>query len=1221
MKILSLHFKNLNSLVGEWSVDFTRPEYTADGIFAITGPTGSGKSTILDAICLALYGQTPRLGRITKSGNEIMSRQTGECYSEVAFETGVGRFRCHWSQHRARRHAGGELQSQKHEISEAESGKLLESKLQDTLVAVIERTGMDFDQFTRSMLLAQGGFAAFLQAPDDERAPVLEQITGTAIYSAISIKVHERNRAEQQTLDHLREECSSITLLDEDTLASIGTEVQEKEAEEVLFGTRQRDAEAALRWLRQIAAMKTEISGMADDFRELECYEERFLPDRERLEMGRLAAGFEPAYTALLQLEEQQARDLQDKSAAELELESLKTVFAERVKAFGEADQTQQFLKEHEKMLFGVIRQVRALDLQVSSKQEHITESENTITWLRERISATENLLRETDAQMQQERNAAGASGAYLTGNPGDSTLASSLSGIEVAFRRYEEVHEAENEELVSHEKALTALGNAETQLRKLETESAEAREALESSRIRHKEIIVSLESLLSDSDIRLLRREVDLLQERSRGLETMLVKVVSLGDIEARISSLQQEIQVIEAAQSRSAAELERLTELQYKDDVIVQKLEREVELIRKVRSFEDERRLLLDGSPCPLCGSVHHPFADRGDSDDGGDGDELRNAREMLQDTGRKITTLMIEAAGAAKEREHDERQILELQSVLGAEREVCRKLALSLDLSGELTSELVDELLSTTRQIAVSRAEVLAEAERLEEQRTLAEAQEQQLLQQLTETVRKEDAAVFVAKSAVEAVVRCSESCRKATEQRKTLQESLDRDLAGYGIVATEESSYLDAQTELRSRLERWQVASERRTAAVQRISVLDEILLAQTETLQTRMQELSEKERQQVELGVACKVFQDQRSALFGEKNPDEEEARLAEELKRAEHALQHARLSRDAASQKTEVLSAQQSMLAAASDARAGEILQKQSLLVQELLSSGFETLGSFLSARLDRSLVDQLEERSRALAKRRHELETLQIERSSKLWQEEQRALTGQTHEELQQELEKLFHEIGILRSELAALKMRQQEHERAALLLREKTEAFSRQQRECARWSALHELIGSSDGKKYRNFAQGLTFEIMIGHANRQLVNMTDRYLLVRDEKAPLSLNVVDNWQAGEVRSTRNLSGGESFIVSLALALGLSHMSSRNVRIDSLFLDEGFGTLDEDSLETALATLAGLQQTGKLIGIISHVPVLKERIATHIQVIPLNAGRSALSGPGVSGV
>src|SRR5690606_2204532 len=171
MRILQLRFQNLNSLVGEWQIDLADPAFTADGIFAITGPTGAGKTTLLDAICLALYGSTPRLGRVTNSSNEIMSRQTGACFAEVTI-------------HRA-------------------GGRIIESKLSRVAEQVELATGMDFERFTRSMMLAQGGFAAFLQATADKRAPILEQITGTRIYSEISVRVHERQRSERQALELL----------------------------------------------------------------------------------------------------------------------------------------------------------------------------------------------------------------------------------------------------------------------------------------------------------------------------------------------------------------------------------------------------------------------------------------------------------------------------------------------------------------------------------------------------------------------------------------------------------------------------------------------------------------------------------------------------------------------------------------------------------------------------------------------------------------------------------------------------------------------------------------------------------------------------------------------------------------------------------------------------------------------------------------------------------
>ncbi|MFZ1246605.1 MAG: SbcC/MukB-like Walker B domain-containing protein, partial [Azonexus sp.] len=151
--------------------------------------------------------------------------------------------------------------------------------------------------------------------------------------------------------------------------------------------------------------------------------------------------------------------------------------------------------------------------------------------------------------------------------------------------------------------------------------------------------------------------------------------------------------------------------------------------------------------------------------------------------------------------------------------------------------------------------------------------------------------------------------------------------------------------------------------------------------------------------------------------------------------------------------------------------------------------------------------------------------------------------------------------------------------------------------------WQRLDSLIGSAKGDKFRKFAQGLTLDHLLLLANRHLAKLHGRYLLRRKTTGELELDIVDGWQGEVARDTRTLSGGESFLVSLALALALSDLVSHKTSIDSLFLDEGFGTLDGDTLEVALNALDSLNASGKMIGVISHVDGMKERISAQIRV------------------
>jgi len=355
----------------------------------------------------------------------------------------------------------------------------------------------------------------------------------------------------------------------------------------------------------------------------------------------------------------------------------------------------------------------------------------------------------------------------------------------------------------------------------------------------------------------------------------------------------------------------------------------------------------------------------------------------------------------------------------------------------------------------------------------------------------------------------------------------------------------------------------------------------------------------------------------REEKYGSKKPDEEQARLEKDVLAVEAQEKAARKACDLARQ--QVAGAKTSLVTLKDNIamREPELALLEIDFKASVIKAAFSDETQFTANRLSSEARRQLDQQAKTLDKKQADIATRKKDREISLAQALEKELTDASLEDLQKSEGDIQSTLDVIKREMGAMQQRLSDNKDAKAKIQEKRFLIEAQKTECRRWDNLHDLIGSADGKKYRNFAQGLTFELMVSHANRQLVKMTDRYLLVRDEAQPLELSVVDNYQAGEIRSTKNLSGGESFIVSLSLALGLSNMASRKVRVDSLFLDEGFGTLDEESLDTALETLAGLQQDGKLIGVISHVPALKERISTQIQVTPHAGGTSMISGPG----
>jgi exonuclease SbcC len=357
--------------------------------------------------------------------------------------------------------------------------------------------------------------------------------------------------------------------------------------------------------------------------------------------------------------------------------------------------------------------------------------------------------------------------------------------------------------------------------------------------------------------------------------------------------------------------------------------------------------------------------------------------------------------------------------------------------------------------------------------------------------------------------------------------------------------------------------------------------------------------------------------ERRRDLYGEKDPDQEESRLKGIESECGKSFDEARIQRENKLQalkeiESRILHHQESLRSLCN--RIDDSSREFQILLEE---HGFTSEEEYLSGLLPPAAVAEMEAAEKVLNNNLISSRTLVEEKEREYTRQKELNLTEEPIGNLTVRAEQMKQVMADLQNQVYGkqqIVLDNSNKEETADRLREK---IALQKREQIRWGKLNRLIGSGDGTKFRSFAQGLTLSLLLNYANTHLQKLTDRYFLTIRKDAPLEIQVIDNYRAGEVRVVQNLSGGESFLVSLALALGLSAMSSRNVRVDSLFLDEGFGTLDEDSLEVALSALAGMKQEGKLIGVISHVQTLKERIPVQIVVEKISGGSSRLSGPG----
>lgn len=1122
MKFLQLEILNLASLdkQGGEVVNFEEGALGESTIFSIVGPTGSGKSTLLDAICLALYNRAPRYPRKKGDKNQnieifgeadanennrlaptdsrnILTRGKKEGYSKLTFLANNGSiYRAEWHV-RFQRVRYENAKTSLYKITR--NGEQLTEEIVDwnELPNII---GLDYDQFLRTVLIAQGSFANFLTAKENERYELLEKLIGCEeTYTNIATEI---KKAKDQAVDAYNQMAASVeavkqNLLNDEELAQLQEEITLLEKAEKELDSQLKAISENLQW-----------------------YEEN---DKQTKQIAIYQADMEQATNAI--------KDIQAQII--------------RLQLHDEVQPAVNLLQEVERQIQSIHNQEEEIlksEAAIKSQESDISESEKTLASLKEAVSKAQEQLEKAMPVIAEAR-------ALKT-------------KMEAAMPNLKEKKEALE---LAQKENLTAQRDVEENARniqKWEAETEKANLALKTTKeeiAKQKQVLheatQAAEQAWEKEKDKTAGQNIEELQTQKSAAEKKLQDVLQAIKVVAHLDTATTEKQKneerIQILGKRNAEIDEALGKL------FIEVLEKETLTLRNAytlmvsEKWEIHRANLTEGKPCPLCGSTTHPY---------------HTDNRQFEEATTELSQLL-----KAKENLLKQQQKLEK------------------DLSGERKQN--DGEVQTLQK----------QQEKLSGEIATYEEEWKALIDQYPK-IPKEEAEL-------KSLLPIYEDKAKEATGKLNLFNKIQKEI--------------ERLTQLKDKAVKDEAAYESKASTIlnnaQESTSICVTKLAEHKALTTNLisQEKNKKEAYEKALQTwnntkkEMEEWQAQYQQILNGEEPDTAEQRLTaakdEATKAADDQNENinklkAELANSKGSHQT-MLSQNKTM--------------KENLQAKEKeLDLWIEEYNKQLAEKsIEPSLIDRNTIREtlhsaedwNAIRREKDEKEKA-VASTTALYQSAEKA--HQQHLEhqpaksrdallaIQQEYQERSQ-----RNELIAANARMQNHQEAVKLLGDKAEALKLVTQEKDDWTAITDAIGA-DGKTLRKIAQCYTLSFLITHANQEIRKFNSRYEL-QQVKHSLGIRVIDHDRADDIRDTTSLSGGETFIVSLGLALGLSALSSRNISFENLFIDEGFGTLDPDTLATVIDSLAMLQSSqGKKVGVISHTDTMSERITTQIRII-----------------
>lgn len=1117
MKLLKLNIHNIAS-IEDAEIDFESNPLVSSEVFLITGKTGSGKSTILDAISLALYGNTPRLKNTLMQGDspddekvkinnpvQLMRRGTGESWVKLTFLGNDGlHYEAEWSVARAHKKATGRIQPKNWTLHIVEQDCTI-TKDAEISSEINKAIGLDFNQFCRTTMLAQGEFTKFLNSKDDEKSSILEKITGVNIYSKIGAKVYEITSSKKEAYHQANDRVSQVEILSDDKVNELEERLKQLDGENSDIVKLHNTLDTKKKWLEDLATKSSQVTNAQTELNDIKqkVESEEFKSQETQVNDWNATA---------------EARTwLNEKNAAEQAQNTLQQEMSHHYTTFSQ-------LKEGQLALDNNINNETAKLYEDGNKiEEQDDKKEIYAGW--QAINEKLNSLISCNNRIKDENNA---------------------------------LEEAKN---LLNGKLKTAKENAEK-------EHNEKKDALQASQNAHD----NLEKELEACHIADLRTKQTELNNKQHDIDTAKLMLDNCNSAKQQVGQKYETLQGI----NNTIAELNN-TLIGLKNDKQAATIAHEAsramhdKLRESVEQWAKNMRSKLQvGDKCPVCQRKIEnamPHEEEIDSIFVKAEKELKDAETALKEATAKCDKCEADIKAQSEQKKRAEKELKIAKDGLTAQEkktlEACNKCGNTSvdDSTSQLLESMVEQLAKEINEVKdkLEKAEEKEKAVKIarraydsaRNQLDVAKQKLDKAKSDITDCNSKIDTSNRVISDNKKQIEDLSSAITKALSTTKW-QHNWETETKEFALELKQAAeSYNNLVEDCNKRQNKLDQSRKEYTLikdALDAIVTLEPQWSNLVTTIATQVKDLLTKAN-----NLRSQVVATQQQ-IKSENNREKEKARLLDEFIEKNPSFTLARI--------TALSNLNQSAIAEA----------------QEHLQ---ETKNKVIACEA-------------AFKLKKSELDTHNNNKPELGHDETVESLTTQLND-INKKITDLGQEMGAIKQQLDTDEINKK-RQGELIAERDNLKAIYEQ------WEKLNNLIGDNTGKKFRTVALSYILENLIHSANQYMRTLTDRYRL-KVEPGTFVISVEDAYQGYVSRVASTISGGESFLVSLALALALSDIAQQ-LQVDMLFIDEGFGTLSGEPLQNAINTLRSLHTaTGRQVGIISHIEELKERIPVQIQV------------------